>query len=386
MEDDLAGRPRVGMLATVRAYAWRRLADTGALAVARGRHASWYLALATSCDPASGPGATGRWEALATELPNVRAAVGWLTEQDDSAGLSLFASALWRWYWITGRVSEGRAWIGSLLPRVEPPTGGADSLVTARLCTAIGAVRFSLGDHDGAEGLLRRALRAYEDAADPAGVGQTSLMLAAIDAFEGDGSETIELATRAVVTARSLELDWGLAQALTLLGSLTRQSGDDERGRSLQLEALDTVRRVGERVLECQILGQLALAELRAGNTGHAASYLADAVACCLETGQMEATARILEIAAALAFAHGRIRQAVVLDGAADAIRERLGTPLWPAMRAARATLLASSVESLGGADYEAAHAEGRCSDPLILLARVAQHSHDLAGSVGASA
>jgi predicted ATPase len=371
----------VSMLPTVRAYALECLAASEDLCAARDRHARWYRALARSCDPAAGPGATDRWGGLAAALPNVRAAVTWLTERDDSEGLADIAASLWRWYWITGRVAEGRTWIGALSSRIPPPSGAPDSVVTARLCTAVGSVHFSFGDHQRAEALLRRALVAFDAADDDVGAGQVAMMLAAVDALDGDRTGALELARRAVAASRRLDLDWGLAQALTLLGSLVRQSGADAEGRDLQREALDIVRQVGEPVLEGQILGHLALGEVHAGDVAAAAAFLADAVRCCRPTHQLETTARLLEIGAAIAHADARVRDAVLLDAAADAIRAQLGTPLWPAMKAEREALVAACAASLDDAEFGAATAEGRVADPDALLCSVATAHRELAAA-----
>ena len=294
------------MLHTVRAYAWEKLGDMGDLAATRARHASCYQSLVESCDSARRPGATARWETLDAELPNVRAAVAWLTEHDDTARLALFASSLWTWYWIRGRMSEGRRWIESLSSRIDPADGKQDAAVTAHLCAAVGAVRFSLGDYDSAAELFRRALDGFSGARDTGGSAQVSCILAAIEAFQGDRSQAIELASRAVAEARGLGVEWSLAHALTVLGGLTRQAGSTELGRALQVEALETVRRIGERVSEGQILGQIAVADLSEGNILQAHQLLLEAVGCCRDTRHMEGMAFCLEIGAVIAFAEAR--------------------------------------------------------------------------------
>ena len=366
--EDAATGPRVAMLYTVRAYAWEKLGVMGDLAATRARHASCYQSLVESCDSARRPGATARWETLDAELPNVRAAVAWLTERDDTARLALFASSLWTWYWIRGRMSEGRSWIESLSPRIDPSDDEQDAAVVAHLCAAVGAVRFSLGEYDSAAELFRRALDGFSEAEDTGGSAQVSCILAAIEAFQGDRSEAIELASRAVAEARGLEVEWSLAHALTVLGGLTRQAGSIELGRALQVEALETVRRIGERVSEGQILGQIAVADLNDGNIPQAHELLLEAVDCCRETRHMEGMAFCLEIGAVVAFAEARPREAATLLGAADAIRERLNIAVLPIMRAGRDALVSALVETLGADENESALTEGRAADPFALL------------------
>jgi len=366
--DDTGGGPRFGMLGTVRAYAWEQLEATGDLDGSRDRHAAWYQALARSCDPARRPGATAGWAALEADLPNLRAAVAWLTEQDDTAGLAVIASSLWTWYWITGKVSEARIWIEALWRRIDLSIGELDAVVAARVCTAVAAVRFSLGDYDSAAELFRRALVGFDAADDAAGSAEVSCMIAVIGVVQGAGSEPIELAAHSVATSRRLELDWSLAHALAVLGGLTRQSGSAEQGRVLQLESLEIMRRVGERVSEGQILSQIAVAELTEGNFSEAGSFLVEAVGCCRETRHLEGMAFCLEIGAVLAFGDGRVRHAAVLVGAADAIRESLDIAVSPVMRAGRDGLVVALVESLGADENALALAEGRSADPFALL------------------
>jgi predicted ATPase len=367
--DDAVGGPRVAMLQTVRSYAWEHLESRGDLTATRARHATWCLSLAADCDPARRPDATARWGALDTELPNMRAAVAWLTEEDDTAALALIASSLWTWYWIRGRMSEGRTWIESLSPRIDSPDDDSDVVVAAQLCAAVGAVRFSLGDYDSAAGLFQRALEGFDSSEDTGGSAQVSCLLAVIEAVRGDPTDAIELAGHAVAKARSLEVPWSLAHALVVLGGLTRQAGSAEHGSALQLEALETIRRVGERVSEGQILGQIALAELSAGNIAGANTYFVEAFGCCRETRHMEGMAFCLEIGAVVSFAEGRPREAAVLVGAADAIRERLNIAVLPVMKAGRDGLLAALVEVLGAAENTLALTEGRRADPFALLA-----------------
>ena len=368
--DDPLGGPRVAMLQTVRAYVWERLEAGPELAETRDRHADWFLNLVVCCDPAHQAAATARWPELDRELPNVRAAIAWRTEQGDDAALSRFATSLWIWYWLTGRMSEGRAWIESLAPRLEPTGGVLDDEVAASFNEALGAVRFSLGDHSGAELLLRRALDIYNASGDLEGSAVASCMLASIVSASGDAAEGIGLAVAAVAGARAEGLDWGLAYALAVLGGIVHRLESPEKGRALQLDALEAAREVGEPILVGHILNQIAVAALSDGDLDRARAVLAEAADYWRQTRHMEGTVFCLEITAALEFADGHARPATVLVGAADAIRERLDISVWPVLKARRAELIGLMAETLGPDENATALAEGRASEPFALLPR----------------
>jgi hypothetical protein len=298
----------------------------------------------------------------------VRAAIAWRAEQGDDTALSRFATSLWIWYWLTGRMSEGRVWIESLASRLEPTDSVLDEKVAACFNEAVGAVRFSLGDHNGAEVLLRRALDSYNACGDLEGSVVASCMLASIVSASDDTSEGTELATAAVAGARAEGLDWGLAYTLAVLGGILHRHESPERGRALQLEALEEARAVGEPILVGHILNQIAVGALSDGDLERTRAALAEAAEYWRQTRHMEGTVFGLEITAALEFANGNARSAAVRIGAADAVRERLEISVWPVLTARRAELVALLAEALGPDENAAALAEGRNSDPFALL------------------
>ncbi|MBX3314925.1 MAG: DUF4062 domain-containing protein [Actinobacteria bacterium] len=359
--------PRIAMLQTVRAYAWRHLEEAAELVEVRDRHATWFQELAARCDPARHPGATERWAELDREVANVRAAIAWRTEQDDDAALGSIAASSWIWYWLTGRMSEGRVWIERLASRVRPPDR-VEPAVAASIWEALGAVRFSLGDHLEAEVLLRHALAAYGAADDAPGAAVASCMLALIVPANGDVAEAIDLATSAATSARSRELDWGLSFALAVLGGAIRRYSTPERGIEIQLEALEIAQQLDEPVLLGQLSCQLALDFLSEGDVAGAEPHLVRAARCCRRTHQVEGTVLTLEVAAAIAFVDGRPRDAAVLVGAANRLRERVEIPVWPVMQRRRTELLAALAEQVGPDDFEVAFAEGRLAEPFSLL------------------
>lgn len=114
-EDGEAGS-RYRMLETIRAYAHRRLAQSGELHDTRRRHALAYRDLAESA-AAHLPGRHQlAWlDRLSADHDNLRAAVRWAVETGDAqTGLRLGA-ALWRFWQIRGHVAEGRRALALIL-------------------------------------------------------------------------------------------------------------------------------------------------------------------------------------------------------------------------------------------------------------------------------
>jgi hypothetical protein len=104
-------------------------------------------------------------------------------------------------------------------------------------------------------------------------------------------------------------------------------------------------------------LGELALEEDELPEArGHFATYLHDAEAIDHKDGIVQG----LEGFARLAAAEGQLRRAIRLAGAADALRQKTGSPLSPYWRDELDRRLRPATETLSAAEYEAAWSEGK--------------------------
>ena len=114
------------MLETIREYGRGRLDASGEGAEIRRRHAAFYLALAERVEPELAGRDQRRWLArLEAEHGNRRAVLAWAIERGDAEiGLRL-GSALWRFWFFRGHLSEGRGWLESLLARDHGGTKAA---------------------------------------------------------------------------------------------------------------------------------------------------------------------------------------------------------------------------------------------------------------------
>ncbi len=135
-EEGTDGEPRFGMLETIREFGLEQLAASGMAETVRQRHASYVLSLVEKAEShLYGPEQVGWLNRLDLELPNIRAALGWLRDRERAEeGLRLVMQP-GRFWWRRGHLDEGRSWLDTFL--AMPPISGA-SLARVRALVLAG--------------------------------------------------------------------------------------------------------------------------------------------------------------------------------------------------------------------------------------------------------
>ena len=143
--EGLEGEPRFGMLETIREFGLEQLSASGEEEATRSAHANWCLELAHGCDDLRFmlPRDEG-WARLGAELDNLRAALTWLERTGDSERLLRLAATLTLFWYTTGRLQEGRAWLERALAAV--PSTQSDYLSAAHYF--LGMLDHYLGDDE----------------------------------------------------------------------------------------------------------------------------------------------------------------------------------------------------------------------------------------------
>jgi predicted ATPase/class 3 adenylate cyclase len=125
---------RFRLLTTVRMFAAERLAEGGAGADLRRRHATTYLAVAEAIAPhLPGPNQVPRLDRLAEEQDNLRAAVDWAITTGEVDLAQRLAAAQWRFWQGRGHIDEGWATVQRILAMrgADAPTPGRVALLDA---------------------------------------------------------------------------------------------------------------------------------------------------------------------------------------------------------------------------------------------------------------
>ena len=95
------GEPRYLMLETIRDYGIEQLSASDEDVIVRAAHAAWCLRIAEQAAPYWYTGEQGRWAArLDAEHDNLRAALAWLAQSDDTVtGVRLVGRLAWFWFY-----------------------------------------------------------------------------------------------------------------------------------------------------------------------------------------------------------------------------------------------------------------------------------------------
>jgi predicted ATPase/DNA-binding CsgD family transcriptional regulator len=310
--------------------------------------------------------------------------------------------------WFQQDAPACRAGTAELRPRLER-LGDRETL--AWYWFEQGAVRYPLGEHADAAGMLARAVAVADEVGEATADRAARTYLALLDVAAGDAEVGLEamlaihaqtllhggsfalpwievLVAQAEAATGRLEQArtrlenlvaveaWGAAHALAWahaeLAEALRLLGAGEAAAEHGTRAIECARRLQNRWLAAK--AQLTLGRL-AGSLADAERLHHDALAAIHEHDYRLELPVALEALADVAARRERHTDAGRLLGAAEQARRRLGFVAWPAQRAALAELTARVGEALGPAAMEQALSEGRAleADEVVAWVRRAR-------------
>ncbi|MGY5310527.1 protein kinase domain-containing protein [Nocardia gipuzkoensis] len=357
IREDVDGAVRFRMLETVQEYGRDQLERTGDYPELSRRHRDWYERLAINAEAEWMSPRQLKWIArLERELPNLRQAIEFSLAGEGEHALRI-AHALFPFWLLRGRTSEGRRWCDRALSR----SSGAPNADRAKALVAAVMLAATLGDFEAATCRLQElrvlaerttepmsgALLAYADGfialicGDP--VRASALMKDAIDTFGARG----ELTTH----SRAL-LALGLAYAL---------QGDTPQAFARIEQALAIADSHGETVYQSYVLGVKGLTHWLQGEPERAVHYLKEAVHLSQLVIDPIVAAICSEVLAWIAAEQGDARRAAVLLGIAEQLGRSLGGSgiVFSALSKYHEKCEHRAVELIGTRAYEAERRNG---------------------------
>ncbi|MDQ6747943.1 MAG: tetratricopeptide repeat protein, partial [Candidatus Dormibacteraeota bacterium] len=344
------GRTQYRMLEIVRQFSAERLTAAGETAVARARHAAWYHRYVPDAPTWGGPEQQLWMERLRREVGNVHAALGWYLGDGWEAERALeMAGPMWWFWYMSGRVGEGRMWLSRVLaaaPAEPSPARGLAVRGAAALARITG--EFAEALRLGQESLqICRALDNERGvAAALNNLSITAMMSGDLDAARRDGEAGRELIERIGDTQ-------AIATSHNNLGLVARVAGELDRAAELFESALASFRLREDGRGTAAALSNLAIVSRLRGETRRGRELAVDALRLYTELGFEEGQLDCLEATAALAAADGDATQAVRLLSVTMRAREELGSPLFmPDELAQVEDALAIARGALGEAEF----------------------------------
>lgn len=275
------GEPRFRLLESVADYGRERLRSAGEFEEVRRRHAEFYLGLAERADPELRGARQLEWLArLDADTANLRAAHDAL----DSAGAARLVRAL-TWYWfLRGRLREGRRLMTAADPvtaawrvgfevllgeAVDPSALAGTAAIVDRRDQALarwflGYILSTVGDMPTAQRLTDQALAAFEELGDDWGVAAAYSDRVSQALAGGQVDEAREAAERSAALFTALGERWGQLKASFGLGVLAQLSGDNATAEAVHREGLrvaEELRSWPEVSYKLSWLGRVALTE-----------------------------------------------------------------------------------------------------------------------------
>jgi tetratricopeptide (TPR) repeat protein len=306
---------RVGMLETIRQYAWELLSESGEAELMRAAHAAYYLALAEHEEPhMRGSEQTARLARLEGEHANLRAALEWALSRSDVEMCLRFVAALWRFWEKRGYLREGRTWLGRALALCETAhTANVDGLEERRAAALNGAgwLAYRQGDFPTAVALSEEAVARYRTLGDRRGLASTLQNLGLVARARGDHEAATRLLEESLALWRALDDLQGEASLLNSLAGTAWARGDYGQARALLEECLPLIRRAGDTQGLAATLENLAEVARTERDWARAAALLEQSLALYREVGDVRSMASALQGLGQLAAARKRSGEAV---------------------------------------------------------------------------
>jgi predicted ATPase/DNA-binding SARP family transcriptional activator len=378
---------RFAMLETVRDFALECFHESTERERVSRAHAEYFLSLVEAGDPEIRAGRdVPVWLArFDDDHTNLVAALRYARSKGESElELRLAASAA-RFWFLRGRLNDGRAILESALERARD----AGSATRANALNGAGTLAMTQGDYASARRFFGEALGLLRELDDRAAAARVLSNLGSIEAMEGDPGLALPLHEEAVALLRELKEIGLLAGALNNLASVLVDTHAFARAAAVAAESADLYREAGDHEGLAVALLNRGYAELEEGHLEQAGQALAESVRIALPVGAAVRTLPCLSALAELALRQGDTGSSARLIGAIDSLAEETEVEEQPYVRDQVARTKSELREALGQRDFETATAAGRALDLAaaseLALSLVIEAAHTQGSSAPAS-
>jgi len=369
---DFGGADRYRLPETIRQYAETHLKASGKETMLRRRHLEWCLSLAHESDTKGfATDQAAALKRLEQDHDNFRAAFAWNHETAVDCLLKLRLAAMLWWFWyVRGHYGEGRSHMEDTLALRESadyPKERADVL------NGNGNIAVVQGDLTAARLCFEECLSVRREMEDRAGLGSVYgnlgiMAMACLDYEQAQGWYEQSLAI-----AEESDDNNRRCAALNGLAIVAAKQGNPKRANELFEEIFQIASAEKNDAGMLISLQNLASNAEDQGNSARASGLYAQALEKAHSLGNRRGIATLLEALARLIPRHEaeNVKRAALLMGAAQMLREQIGSPVPLPERQKYDELMERLREALEKDGFETTLAQGRemTQDAVIPLA-----------------
>ena len=375
--EEVMGETRYHRLETIRQYSREKFFETNEVESIRNWHLNFFVRFAEQVDEHLKGRDQVLWQnRMWTEQDNLRAALEWGLNRNPDAALRIAGAA--NLFWTAGGYSaEGFRWTQNALEQTEKlpvPEGISNEqrlVARARALRGLTRLYLSLGDNANAKRVAEESVALYRQSADRRGLAFALVILAypleflgereraeavlqesySIARAEGDVyvicrslnilarvisnlHQDRNLAQQYVEESYRLAKEAGLrsqeAQSSEILGFIAIDGENYDAARSHFKESVKVYDEIGATFNVFLEKSNLAHLERRTGNYETALEYYRETIVAFRDMGQTGAVSHQLECCGFIAIAQNQNKRALQLFAAANALREKAGTPMRP--------------------------------------------------------
>ena len=309
----------------------------------------------------SNPGEMDRAQALTEE------GLALFRELGDTAGMAHALETLAFIPWARSQYAVARSYLeeaNALFQEV------GDAWNRGLCLTQLARIATAQGEYDRARALLEEGRQLYSAQGDQYRVGWVLSLLARVLFLSGsDLTEVQVLAEQSLALLRTAGDEAFAPYVLNLLGQMRLQQGEPVLARELFEASVATVKEtLRDPLVTAEALIGLARVAALQGEVAAARALYQESLVHLHEMDNKEFIPACLEGLADMVAAQGEPAWAARLWGAAESLRETIGTPLPPVYRADYEHSVAAARTPLGERVFAAAWAEGRSMTPEQVL------------------
>ena len=350
---------RYGMLEPVRQYALERLEQSGDAVDAHRKHAEYFLGLAERADPELHGAHEAEWlERLEREHDNFRAAFSWaLSATGDARIAARLGWALRDFVWVRGYHRERRRWAEATLEH------DLSDALRARALHLAATTAYTQGDYPAASERWGEAVRLSRRVGDMLVEGNAVAGTGLVEMARQDHEAAASRLEEAIVLYERCGEDYLASSLRAFIGMTLLARGEAEQAERAFEEVLASARRLKHPSLGYITLYNLAQLALVRGDLGKAASMLGEGIELSRQTKDRANLVYFLSALTAVEALRGRTERSAVLLGAADALLQEVGAPVYnfynpdPSLQE---RAVGEARAGLGDAAFEEAREQGR--------------------------